>query len=151
MTEAPPELKVRSGKEFVTIDQWGKLANQVRSSKVSQAVKEAKIKELNAKYWTVEINDIRSTITADVAEKVKAKIERMNQMGAKKFGKPAASTPPPATEIPPKPAPKPAAKPAEKPTPPPSLGGGADMSSVTPPATGEKNFAEIATKSLFPT
>ena len=150
MTSAPDEIKTRAGKAFITIADWSKMVAQINSSRVSAATKEAKVKVLDAKYWTIGIGDLKSVITGAIIKDAKAEIEKRKRIASKQFGKPASAAIAPLPEIKPKPAlPKPSQTP-EKPAPPPSLSGGSEVNAALPSGGGEKNLAEKITAGLFP-
>lgn len=137
----------RDGKQFVTIERWRALFDQASAGKSPEETQRIS-DQMEAKYWTIGIDEVQEEIVAFGAARAKEEIAEWKGTAAKQFGKPTPPKPPtpPSNNV----------QVVAPPTPnngkpkPPSLSGGSDL--VTTPAAGgtdQKSFAERATEKYF--
>lgn len=147
MAKAPVEVRVQDGREWKSIADFTKLQQEaVRSG--TKAEKAAKIGELNAKYWTLSVDDVEELIIDDFAQRAKKEIDRQNNLAAKKYGRPGTPAPPTPAPAPP-PEPVPAHSNNGKPRPP-SISTRSDVVTTGAPGqAAQKSYADTATSVMF--
>jgi hypothetical protein len=97
--ETPAEIKTRDGKQFTTIKNWHTMVQQVLDNKAtSQETKQAKLKELDGKYWTIDLDDVKRVISKEIAGKVKSSIEKRKQVSSREHQKTASAPKTPVLE-----------------------------------------------------
>lgn len=151
MLNAPMEVQIQDGRTFSTIEQMQQMRSAIERGAGTAGEKNRQIAGLNAKYYTLTVDDIEALIVKDCADLAKKRIAQAREDARSEFGSSIPNGQPPPEPSPQLASPQPAFTP--RPTPsarPPSMSSSSDM--LTTPAAGDtpaKKLGEIVVEKLF--
>lgn len=97
LSALPVEKSIRDGKKFITQKGYNERLDSIRNSDITEVQKSSAIRDLNAKYWMMDAEFLRSSFIADRAERAQELINKNRswiEKRSKKSGSAAAKAEP---------------------------------------------------------